>query len=650
LLEISLIGELSVATDNTPIALPKSRKARGLLAYLALTPQGASRVFLSRLLFPDAKDAKASLRWAISRLRSSLPTPSALVVKDHGVLALDPKLFRCDALELNLWLTRLEEDDSNQTWHQAVTFESAVNGMLLADLVIDESADFESWRLSIQSAVRQDQLRLLQELLQHTDDASQRVLLARRMVTVDSLNETAWATLVGALTKSGRLEEAQRTHEHAMSQLTKDGMPLLGELRDALENDQVRRYTTKTSESATKHRTTLAVLPCITLETELPAGTLPSVSEALVTAANANHSCLVLARSVSQGAVRDGLDARSAGAQIGADLVLTSVLQPVAAGFRLSMELITVATGTCLFNWQEKFKFAAAEGLSEAIVAYFSARFEIDLQLALITLAYSKPQNSLGLWDRYFQALPRIYSPQGHDPVESLELLQGVIDSEPNMGPAVCMAAWVRTTHPQFNQNPIDITITANMARRAIELCQGDTLMISLASVVIAATEGDLDTALDLVHRALTFNPYSTMGLSAKGILEHYSGNHEIALECLTRAEQAIDTEPLTFMIFSYSAMCYYMLGDSKKALVLARKACGRNPSFVIGRRALTLALVACDEIEAAKEQADILKKLDPSEYIDFYRRQSPYRIKEELDRLCDDLSMAGITNEPPVP
>ncbi len=73
-LEVRLLGELGVEFDGAAVTLPNSRRARALLAWLALRPGPHSRARLAALLWPDVLDAsaRASLRSALWALRAAL--------------------------------------------------------------------------------------------------------------------------------------------------------------------------------------------------------------------------------------------------------------------------------------------------------------------------------------------------------------------------------------------------------------------------------------------------------------------------------------------------------------------------------------------------------------------------------------------------
>ena len=71
-LEISLLGSPTVRRDGVPVAAPRGSKVWGLLAYLVLSEAPVSRTRAAALLFPDANDPLAALRWNLHELRRLL--------------------------------------------------------------------------------------------------------------------------------------------------------------------------------------------------------------------------------------------------------------------------------------------------------------------------------------------------------------------------------------------------------------------------------------------------------------------------------------------------------------------------------------------------------------------------------------------------
>ena len=84
---IQLLGVPQVVLqDGTPVVL-RGHKAWGLLAYLVTCQGAVSRQHLGRLLFEDAEDPLATLRWNLTELRRALG-PASLrgeaIVLDRG--------------------------------------------------------------------------------------------------------------------------------------------------------------------------------------------------------------------------------------------------------------------------------------------------------------------------------------------------------------------------------------------------------------------------------------------------------------------------------------------------------------------------------------------------------------------------------------
>src|SRR5215471_7491032 len=75
-LKIRLLGELAVVRGGEARGLPASKKARALLGYLVATGRPHLRERLCELLWDGPDDPRASLRWALAKLRP--------VVSEHG--------------------------------------------------------------------------------------------------------------------------------------------------------------------------------------------------------------------------------------------------------------------------------------------------------------------------------------------------------------------------------------------------------------------------------------------------------------------------------------------------------------------------------------------------------------------------------------
>jgi DNA-binding SARP family transcriptional activator len=111
--QLQLLGELRLALGHEEVALPSSRKARLLLAMLALDRRAHGRSELAGRLWPDVREdsARVSLRTALVQLRAALGGAADLVLhpRRDGAVALAPEV-RTDVEELERLLAAGEPE------------------------------------------------------------------------------------------------------------------------------------------------------------------------------------------------------------------------------------------------------------------------------------------------------------------------------------------------------------------------------------------------------------------------------------------------------------------------------------------------------------------------------------------------------------
>src|SRR5215470_5658379 len=89
--DIRLLGPVGARRHGTPLALPRSRKVRGLLGFLALAPGPVPRSRLCDLLWEVPNDPRGELRWCLSKLRGVLDEDDRkrVVASGQSLVALD---------------------------------------------------------------------------------------------------------------------------------------------------------------------------------------------------------------------------------------------------------------------------------------------------------------------------------------------------------------------------------------------------------------------------------------------------------------------------------------------------------------------------------------------------------------------------------
>lgn len=196
MLELSLLGRPRALRDGRPVDTVRGTKAWALLAYLLLSEGPVDRRRLATMLFPDAADPAAALRWNLSQLRRGLG-----VELDGDPVAL--------TLPADTWvdLQVLAHGEAAEAVSVAGSGQELLDGVSL-----DDHEMFSLWlegQRRYLAGLTGDVLREAALLRLSRGDGAGAVTLAERVVQLDPLDENAAVLLVRSLREAGRPTEAQ---------------------------------------------------------------------------------------------------------------------------------------------------------------------------------------------------------------------------------------------------------------------------------------------------------------------------------------------------------------------------------------------------------------------------------------------------------
>src|SRR5262249_39068371 len=152
-------GELELARRGERVSLPRSKKTRALLAYLAVTARPHRREHLCSLLWENTDDPQGNLRWSLTKLRSVMDSPKRkhLVASDH-LVELDTTGMEIDVLTAKRDCAGALASVSDDRLEQVA---SSFRGDFLEALDLPDSHRFHTWCL----AQREDARRLHAQVL-----------------------------------------------------------------------------------------------------------------------------------------------------------------------------------------------------------------------------------------------------------------------------------------------------------------------------------------------------------------------------------------------------------------------------------------------------------------------------------------------------
>jgi predicted ATPase/DNA-binding SARP family transcriptional activator len=205
MLEIRALGNLTIKKNGDILKCFGSSKAEAILVYLAMEGGRQSRAGLAALLWPESsnKNALASLRVVLSSLRK--------YVGDYIEITRDIAAIKKGA-EVYLDVHEFEELIARGNLSQALAL---FTGDLLAGISIQDSNEFEHWRLWEQERLRNLAISALQvaistEMAYGNYDGGQE--LASELLKHDPLNEIAHQQYMVALALDGKRTDALKRY------------------------------------------------------------------------------------------------------------------------------------------------------------------------------------------------------------------------------------------------------------------------------------------------------------------------------------------------------------------------------------------------------------------------------------------------------
>ena len=202
-LEMRMLGTLAVSQHGSEVGLPASRKARALLAYLALTPCATPRSRLCELLLDNAGDSRGELRWYLSKLRAIVGARRLRSSEDSVRIVLADGFV--DALEIQRAARKGFSTLSQERVRKLLTLFA---GDFLEGLEIDRCPGFAGWRLAQQRRFRAWHVALLHQLVESAPE-SESLDLVEKWLELAPYDIHAHEQLLRALVRRDRIREGK---------------------------------------------------------------------------------------------------------------------------------------------------------------------------------------------------------------------------------------------------------------------------------------------------------------------------------------------------------------------------------------------------------------------------------------------------------
>ncbi len=661
LLRIGLFGQMHVADGAGRSMLPSTRKARAVLAVLALaSPRPVLRAQLTGLLWSrrEREQARASLRQAVYELQDALkPTGVGLLEAGREALALRDAGVWVDAWPL---VRRTPPDPAVLDWCRAP---------LLQDLRSIDPA-FDSWLSTEQEAITRRAREMAEELLSACQDCSEALTAAARLLQIDSGHEGAWRALIRAHAERGDRAAALDAFERCRAALlernqigpSRETEALVASIRHPGARDWLPTgLAAAMPQPPEPPQTTVAGVlrglrsQRVRLGIVAPRATEGSQTDWLA-AGLAEEITIGLARFGSISCVPCGsfpmggaplLTPEMFIKHFDLDFLLDGLVQRSRERVRVSLRLMDVRAGGEVV-WSTRLDRDAGDILSlqDELAAEAVAQMEPVLLLWESPASQVLRAGNPAARDLLRQAIVRFVGLERPEFGIAGNMLAQCLALDPNDAkPLTWFAHWHIFALGQgwAEDIPGSVSRLRELAERALALDPNDARGLALAGHVRSYIECRPEEGASLLDQAVAANPNLSLAWALAGLARTYRGRHDEAIRFINRARQLAHNDPLAFFFEGALAIPYLLTGEFETALDISRRSVLINNGCSSAFKTYLAVLGHLGHEEEAAGARQRLLALEPGFSVSSALERSPIQSGEDRDRYADGLRLGGL-------
>jgi DNA-binding SARP family transcriptional activator/TolB-like protein len=648
-LSLRLLGHMRADDAAGRNVLPRTRKARAVLAILALaSPRPVLRLQITALLWSqrEREQARASLRQALHELQDSLPTDlTRLLIAERHHISLRGE---------GVWIDVAEGIQADAARVEVLEWFDAP---LLEDLVGLDPA-FDHW-LTTERTRLSAQLRALGErmLAEHGDGAG-RLQIAEQLVAIDPRHETFWRTVMRELNDQGDRPGAIAAYERCKAALgfESDARPspeteeLISRIRSGGPQREVARdgfaepppppgpWSARPDIPIKRLGVRLAIAPLRAIGSSTNEELALGLAEEITTSLSRFRWISCISGERRQDELWSTLDP---------DFVLDGTIQQTSQQIRINARLMDMrAAGAVVwahrFDRQAKDILALQDEIGSAIVAQLDPALLIHEGERTAARQLHNPTTQ----DLVLQALPPVYRLERQGFHEASRLLESAIIADP--GNAVAHA-WLAYWHlflvgQGWSVDPSsDAERAAELAERAVTLDPADARALTLAGHVRSFLGKRPAEGAALHERAIALNPNLALAWCFSGLAQSYLGQHDEALRRMYQAVRLSPSDPHLFFFDHALIMPHLLLAEYENAAEIGRRAVELNPWFSSAYKGYLAALGYLDRVRECEAVLARLLELEPGFSVEGAVARSPMTRGADRDRYAEGLRRAGL-------
>ncbi len=448
---VRLLGGMTISRSGQTLALPASRKARALFAYLALAPRAVARAQLCELLWDVPNDPRGELRWCLSKIRGVVDDPDRRRVHTaEDTVQLDLGDCFVDAIAV---AQAAQEGLDKLSPARQRELSLLFQGDFLEGLEIDRNPVFDGWLNAQRRRFRGCHAALLEQLVRNAS-ADEIFAYLEQWLQLAPFDRSVHETLLENLARQGRMREAEQHLATALRLFESEGLDG-NALRSAWRAARAREATPADDPAApptvmpaaapsdgetetASRRASIAVMPFSDLSTAASArgGAADALAHDVITRLAKLRSMFVIAQGTVFALHERRVGPEEAGRMLNVDYVVSGSVRR--QGKRLLVNVELAETRSARIIWTETFNqsaedaFLVLDEIGNRIVASIAS----EIELIERNRAVLRPPSSLDAWEAHHRGLWHMYRFSKADNERALHFFKTAVRLDPTFARA----------------------------------------------------------------------------------------------------------------------------------------------------------------------------------------------------------------------
>jgi DNA-binding SARP family transcriptional activator/TolB-like protein len=662
IVRLRLIGRMEAWTYQSDDVLPTRRKARAMLACIAVaSPRPVLRGRLIELLWSrrSQEQARGSLRQEIYRVLEALaPADAEVVVVTRNHLSLRPGA---------VWIDLQEVLKATATHPDAL---SLLEGELLEDLNgIDPS--FDLWLRHERELLRDRASAIAESWLGENLEPEVTILAAQRLLKIDQSHEGGWRALMRAHAIRGQRGLAVQAYDRCRTVLaeTLDSIPsaetqkLLGEIKGSSRKrpplhemaprpkeigDNQTQATFEPNQSPARGGVRVGVLPLRHAGTSGDDSHLgPGLADEITTALSKFRWLFVVSSNSLARFSGENRDDALIQRDFGLDFLLDGSVIRMGDSIRIHLRLLDLRLASRVV-WALRFDSLTTDllELQDEIAAKVVAQIDPEILLIEARRIAAHPPVDATAYDLMLRAIHLMGSMERRQFEQAGQHLDDAIALDPEYAAA---HSWYAYWHIFLcGQDWTDDPGTAmkragDLADRAVRLDPFDARGLSISGHISSFLYHRLDEAKLLHDRALSLNSNLPIAWALSAITLAYAGDPEEAERRSNRYKRLSPHDPHAFFFDGFFTVIHLMKRDYEKAVQQGRKIVQLNPAFSATYKPYLAALGHLNQAEEIEKIRAELLSIEPGFTIERFLEATALEREADRQHYAEGLRRAGI-------